>query len=244
MFTPDGVTLPGELLLITDELLAPADFLLHRYLNSHLKDSQDSPVVLVSISEDIGRWKAIAGKLNINLASHLELGRVVLVDVMSHVPIGPDVQGHPTLRDLYSNIRAVLDTFSEGPAKKALIIVDDLSSIEWIGVSTDEIARFARALRGLCRKHDSSLVLRHHITTPGEPDELFKRLFQLCNFHMDVFPLSSGRSGSVSGQVALQCGPATDDSVHPLITRSSAIHYRLVDSGSTFFDRGTGNGVL
>lgn len=63
MFPPNGLPLPGELLLITDELLAPADFLLHRYLNSHLKESQESPVVLVSISEDIGRWKVIAGKL-------------------------------------------------------------------------------------------------------------------------------------------------------------------------------------
>lgn len=71
---------------------------------------------------------------------------------MAHVPIGPDVEGHPTLRDLYSDVRAVLETFSGDPAKKALIIVDDLSSIEWIGLSTDEIARFARALRGLCRK--------------------------------------------------------------------------------------------
>lgn len=48
---------------------------------------------------------------------------------------------------------------------------------------------------------NASLVIRHHTVTPGEPDELFKRLFQLCDYHMDVFPLSSGRSGSVSGQV-------------------------------------------
>ena len=62
MFPPSSLPLPGEVLLVTDELLAPADFLLHRLLAGHLKESGDSTSVLVSVSEDIERWKAIAAK--------------------------------------------------------------------------------------------------------------------------------------------------------------------------------------
>lgn len=111
---------------------------------------------------------------------------------------------------------------------------------------------------------NAALVLRHHIVTAGETDELFKRLVQSCHYHLDVFPLSSGRSGSVSGQVvifssvpadscaepgmvlkvALHCGPATAEPRHALIPRCRAVQYRLTDSGGIFFDRGTGSGVL
>ena len=62
MFPPNSLPLPGEILLITDELLAPASFLLHRFLISHMKESNDTTSVLISVSEDLGRWKAMAAK--------------------------------------------------------------------------------------------------------------------------------------------------------------------------------------
>lgn len=50
-------------------------------------------------------------------------------------------------------------------------------------------------------QQSASLVIRHHIITPSEPDDLLRLLLQLCTLRVDVFPLSSGRSGSVNGQV-------------------------------------------
>ncbi len=112
---------------------------------------------------------------------------------------------------------------------------------------------------------NAALVVRHHVVTPGEPDELLQMLLQSCHDLVDVCPLSSGRICSVSGQVfilshvrpadtcadlgmvhkvALHCGPATVESAHALISRSGAVLYRLTDSGGMFFDRGTGSGVL
>ncbi|KAI0708926.1 hypothetical protein C8T65DRAFT_708448 [Cerioporus squamosus] len=240
MFPPSTLPLPGEVLLITDELLAPADFLLLRFLSTHLKESHQSPALLVSVSEDIGRWKAIAGRSNVNLAAHLDLGLVTTVDAMEYVHT-LQKKGKSSLRGLCDAVRQKLVSH---PDQKVLVIVDDLHSMEWMGVSVEEIARFARVLCASCRQRNASLVLRHHIVTPGEPDELFKRLLQLCNYHMDVFPLSSGRSGSVSGQVALHLGPAAAEAGIPLVSRSTAVHYRLTDSGSMFFERGTGNSVL
>jgi len=52
----------GILLLITDGLAAPADFVLHRCLATHLKENKKSNTVILSVSEGISRWKALASK--------------------------------------------------------------------------------------------------------------------------------------------------------------------------------------
>ena len=55
---PEGITL-----LITDALSAPANFILHRTLAAYMtKDRKDIKCVVLSVSEDITRWKAIASK--------------------------------------------------------------------------------------------------------------------------------------------------------------------------------------
>ena len=54
---PEGITL-----LITDALSAPANFFLHRTFAAYMKDRRDAKCVILSISEDITRWKALAVK--------------------------------------------------------------------------------------------------------------------------------------------------------------------------------------
>jgi hypothetical protein len=66
------------------------------------------------------------------------------------------------------------------------------------GTSHDNVLnRFAAHLS----KHKTSLIIRHHSVTSEEPDDLFKYMMQLCAYHLEVQPLTSGRSGSVSGEV-------------------------------------------
>ncbi|TBU48651.1 hypothetical protein BD309DRAFT_949243 [Dichomitus squalens] len=244
MFPLVSLPLPGEVLLITDELLASADFLLHHFLARHLKESKDSASMIVFLSEDIGRWKAIAGKSNVNLSGHMDNQRLSLIDAMSLISPALESSTMVPLRDLYDGIRDALQNHANHREQSMLVILDDLATLEWIGIAVEEVAQFSRALCALCRQRNAALVLRHHIVSPGEPDEVFKRLLQLCDYHLDVFPLSSGRSGSVSGQVALHCGHASAEATNRLISRNAAVQYRLTDTGSTFFDRGTGNGVL
>ena len=62
MFSPFGLP-EGITLLITDALSAPANFILHRTLAAYMKkDRKDIKCVVLSVSEDITRWKAIASK--------------------------------------------------------------------------------------------------------------------------------------------------------------------------------------
>ncbi|KAF8829844.1 hypothetical protein HHX47_DHR2000267 [Lentinula edodes] len=88
-------------------------------------------------------------------------------------------------------------------------------------------------------------------------DALFRSLHALCTYHMDIQPLSSGRSGVVSGQIALHQGPnfihqgpnststttstnttSTKTSIVQTRPRSKALQYKLTDTFAVYFERG------
>jgi len=48
--------------LITDQLQAPADFLVFRTVTTHLKENKQNRCVVLSVFNDVPRWKAIASK--------------------------------------------------------------------------------------------------------------------------------------------------------------------------------------
>ena len=75
MFPPSGLPSPNEFLVITDQLASPADFLLHRFLASHLKQSKNAKCLILSLSESLTRWKVLAGKA---------VSRICTLKVVSH----------------------------------------------------------------------------------------------------------------------------------------------------------------
>ncbi|KAK0458834.1 uncharacterized protein EV420DRAFT_1270167 [Desarmillaria tabescens] len=233
-FTP--LDLPqGIIQLITDELPSPADFILHQKLISHVKERKEAKRIILSVSEGWARWQAISSKHNVNFEQQKNSGCLTFVDVSSF-----------ELEEL--GLRPIFDVVVEGLkgcTPDSLIILDDVSTLEWIGVSALEILRFCRALRAQCIKHQTTLLIRHHLVVHDKPDQLFRDLLQLATYHVDVRPLASGRSGAVSGEVALHLGPnALPLTSVKAIPRSRAVQYRLTDSGSIFFERGNSRGVL
>ncbi|KAI0338225.1 hypothetical protein BDW22DRAFT_802252 [Trametopsis cervina] len=233
----------GDAVLVTDELASPADFILHANLAAHVKDSsRNSRCILISVTESLSRWITIGAKSNINVPSLLVNGTLVLLDIEAELQAAYD-SAEPILRPVFDSLQVILADEASHSAH-TLVILDDISALEWIGFSSQDVGYFARALCAACRKVNASLIIRHHVVTPGNPDDLLRLLLQLCTYRIDVFPLSTGRSGSVSGQIAILPGPGRVGSAMKTITRSSAVLYRLTDSGSTFFERGTGAAVL
>lgn len=232
------------LLLITDQLPAPADFLLHRFLHLHLKQCKTAKCIVLAVSESLERWKSVASKANTNVA-HSESFQ--FVDVFDqHPPSQNRGEGYASklsLKCIYDQLSAKLSD-SRTNGQIPLVILDDITSLEWFGVSLLDLSRFARALRTLCVKMDATLVIRHHIVTPPEPDALLQHLLQLCTYHIEVMPLASGRSGAVSGEICVHLGPTMKDTNEHVISRTSALQYRLTESSAVFFDKGTSTGVL
>ncbi|TCD61382.1 hypothetical protein EIP91_008536 [Steccherinum ochraceum] len=239
MFPPTSLPVPNELLLVTDQLASPADFLLHLFLAAHLKQSKDAKCLILSLSESATRWKVLAGKANINLPQYISSGAVVIVNDLPR----PSTQSIGDLRALFEVVEKTLSQWTAGTTP-GLVIIDDLSVLEWMGFSAQEVWRFIRALQSACRRISIPVIVRYHDTTPGEPDDLVRLLLPMCAHHMEVLPLSSGRSGSVSGEIALYPSLSITNPTYKPIPRSSAIQYRLTDTSCVFFERGTGNNVL
>ncbi|KJA22034.1 hypothetical protein HYPSUDRAFT_186727 [Hypholoma sublateritium FD-334 SS-4] len=240
---PDGI-----ILLITDTLAAPGDFILHRTLATHLKRHKSPRSLVLSVSEGIARWIALASKSNVSLQHHITTGALEFVDVLAFAqppfitPEDDSSNGSGSLRDVIYRVQTYLDhtTNHEPP----LIILDDITMLEWIGFPLLDVVRFFRALRSACLKANATLFVRHHTVTPNEPDELFRHLLQICNYHLEVSPLSSGKSGTISGEISLH--PGFSAPLHPItyVSRSMATQYRLTDVGPVYFAKGTSGSVL
>ena len=64
MFDPS--TLPikaGDLLLVTDRLAAPADFIILNILTTHLRQVNHGKTVFASISQTLSHWSSISSRL-------------------------------------------------------------------------------------------------------------------------------------------------------------------------------------
>ncbi|EJD04157.1 uncharacterized protein FOMMEDRAFT_82171, partial [Fomitiporia mediterranea MF3/22] len=153
-----------------------------------------------------------------------------------------------SLRPLYDRLSELLrgNKSQEGVDDHPnMIVLDGISMLEWSGTPILEVKRFIRALRTLCRKNNTALVIRHHRVSSSHLDDLQRSLLSQCALHLEVLPLASGRSSVISGEIALHSGPLLDDpnSFTP-IHRNAAIQYRLRDAGATYFGRGTSAVVL
>ncbi|KAJ7087289.1 hypothetical protein B0H15DRAFT_781388 [Mycena belliarum] len=247
MFTPFDLPM-GILLLVTDQLAASADFILHRALQEHLRPTKTAEqparvhkrkAIILSVSEPLARWKVLAAKSNVRL----DAPTFRFIDVFARVSDGGTLR--PVLDD-------VVSALGDGEETDTLVMVDDLAVLSWLGTvpALDQV-RFVRALAAVCHKAGATLLIRHHVLGFGSQAEdapALRTLQQCCTFHLEVLPLASGRSGAVSGQVALHAGPATarGEGGVRLLPRSAALQYKLADgpAGTVFFERGTAGSVL
>ncbi|KAF8490340.1 hypothetical protein F5888DRAFT_1621096 [Russula emetica] len=218
--------------LITDQLSSPGDFLLHQLLSEYAKSSPDGKCIIISTSQDLARWKAISSR------SKLEQGSIVFIDVPTQLPDLSPSKG--TLLPLLNLTQRYIETLRG--ATPTLLIFDELALFEWIGHSELDVSRFARAL--VSSSNDIFLVIRYHIAAPDDLDHTVRILLQLSTYHIEVLPLSSGKSGAVSGEVRTESLVVCPTTPRRLISRSRALQYRLGEYHATYFERGTGNAVL
>ncbi|KAJ3809974.1 hypothetical protein F5876DRAFT_10306, partial [Lentinula aff. lateritia] len=206
--------------VVTDELGSAADFVLVEVLRDGRKGGKKA--MILSVSGSVAKWGSVLGKYNIPAASEA----VHFVDVV-------DVVEESGLGGVVDRVEGFL---RGGGGNGGVVILDDISTLEWIGIASGvELGRFCRALRGVCQKNHTMLLIRHHSTN----DEVFGGLHALCTYHVDVQPLASGPSAAVSGQIALHRGPNTTSTSASTRPRSKALQYKLTDTSAIYFERGT-----
>ncbi|KAG9123662.1 hypothetical protein FRC07_014358 [Ceratobasidium sp. 392] len=248
----------GQMVLITDSPASSAQFYVHALLQSQLK-RETSGCILVSVDHDLGHISAVAARSNLNLSNSLRTRSLVYVDAFSAASHPPGSLDYSTavpgvilcprleasLRPLYDVIQRAFNEISPTAAER-LLILGDLSTLEWIGVPPVEITRFVRAVRALAVRHTAGLAITYHPPTPTLPIEsdVLRELITCCDVHVEVRELSSGLSSAVSGEVALHPGFTLPDPTFVPIPRDRAVQYRLTDGGVVWFERGTSAGVL
>ena len=274
-----SLPLAGQLLLITDHIASPADFILHRTLALQLKPVHSSShhprAILMSIASDFSHWCAIAAKSNVNLRQHLKTGSLTYIDGLSlsaypsskltatsdadevgYVrcpPLFGSENREPSLKGLYDVVAQSLRGSSDEDVSQKTVIMDDITFLELIGIPSIAITRFVRAVHVLCRRHTAGLVIRAHASPALNADsgipfdsDLSRLLIDICHVLIEVRPLASGRSGAVSGELAVHAGVGsfTERGGKARTGRKGGVQYRLNDGGAVFFQKGMGAGVL
>ena len=149
-----------------------------------------------------------------NLQLHIDSGALEFIDVLAEVQ-QIDANLTSVLHEMLRRVQTYIEIAQDA---SPLVILDDISMLEWIGLPMLEIQRFVRALRAvslkvwflsslpslcieLLRQANATLVIRHHIVTTNEPDVLLRHVLQVSTYPLQVRPLATGKSGAVSGEV-------------------------------------------
>lgn len=164
MFPTAELTASGLPILITDHLEAPAEFLLYRTITEHLKARKQNRCILLSMSNDLPRWKSIFAKSvcalssscmccllpveqNINLDLQINSGLFKFVDLLTYLQ--PAKLTTSPLVPLFNLVKEYIG-LSAGQESRDLVVFDDTSSLEWLGHSTIDSTRFIRAMCSIC----------------------------------------------------------------------------------------------
>jgi hypothetical protein len=135
------------------------------------------------------------------------------------------VKFEPSLKGLYDVIQKALlpplvdnnetDPSAAAAAAETIAVIDDIMLLFFVGISDTAITRFIRALRALCRHHVVGLIICAHAAAPVPHNAessipfgsgILRALIESSYWHAEVRPLANGRSGAISGKVAVHLG--------------------------------------
>ncbi|GAA5917422.1 hypothetical protein JCM5296_003807 [Sporobolomyces johnsonii] len=240
--TPTGRTTalpPSFALVVTDTLESPAAFLLAHLIARALRPPpaegrKARRVVLVGVRDREEHWASSLKKQGVQLATERAAGRFRFVDASSGA-----------LEDACVGVAEALG--GGGAGDDAVVLVDDLSALMWLGNDVRSVVRFFARLRALVSATASSLVVLLHADdvapTPSieseEDQYLFRKVLQGCDLWLEARSLG----GETRGELAIHRAPALDPSHdYGVETRSGAraLQYKVEESGAVFEAKGLG----
>lgn len=151
----------ASLLLVSDHLQAPADFLLLRILTQRLKNAAQDPrrAVLVSFNHDAQRWhalglKSVRGPPRVLLAvAPASLRSLQGVSLKQYIGAGAlallDASNATSAAGVWELLKGTLAAQPAGDSP-GLLILDGLNVLAWTGLPQHELTRLLRALYAHC----------------------------------------------------------------------------------------------
>lgn len=134
------------------------------------------------------------------------------------------------LENLSSEIISSIANFAEQDSSEMLIMIDDLATLQTLGVSTSEILKFVQLLR--TRFNARIVVGVKWLEDDPTNNQLCCYLAHLANMRIRVQELSTGYSADIHGQISV---------VHRnrnMLETCKKMHFRLEEKGVKLFPVG------
>lgn len=92
----------------------------------------------------------------------MESGVLTFLDAMPHIVSAMDGGSDKPLMNLLEELKRLLNvSLAE---VRSSVILDDIASLQWMGIPAPDLVRFTRALSALCRKVNYELPILIHGT--------------------------------------------------------------------------------
>ncbi|XP_042188036.1 elongator complex protein 6 [Callorhinchus milii] len=248
----------GECVLLCDSQ-TDGNFLVHHFLSFYLKGG--CKVCFLGLIQSFSHYSLVAQKLGVNLPAARQQGQLVFMEglrssldlLLTHEPEGTATQSESPLQflsspgaDLRSLYRFVRTSLSPSPGsgwKFPVLIVDDLSVLLSLGVSTTNILSFIHYCRAsICSQLQGNVVVLAHDDADSEDEEnelLVKSLQHQSHLTLRAEGLVTGYCKDIHGQLKI-----TLRSPLPGRNTTKVFQYKIQDKNVSFFARGTSPAVL
>lgn len=244
--------LSGKHVLILEQG-SDSSFILHHYLSAYIK--QGFNVCLVLFNQSFSHYNSVGNKLSVNLANAKEQGNLVVIEGLKElgraIISGPcnkentspslvdfSAEKNSSLKPLFLQIKTVYDELRQ--SKPTLVIVDELSVLLDIGVSSSDIFFVMKYLGVLTSEDGALLAILHQGKDDYDAEILEKQLSHLSNVCIKVKGLQSGYCKDVHGEMAVTNIKADSSSKNV----PKRMQFRIMDKGVSFFAVGTSGAVL
>lgn len=257
----DQHDLLGHRISLVEEEDGLGGFLLHHFISLAVRSEWN--IFLVGIEHTLGHYTAVGLKMGNSLQKMKDTSQLVYCDVLKNVAsayagetdnnTGVDlsfIRGSNTTKSwekldpMYKSIEAAYRAQQIKRSKPVLIIVDKLSLLFNLGLHLQDLLPFVQNLQKmdtsaclitLCRAH-SSLQTLIETSDDAAATQLAAYLAHTSHLNVVVRPLKTGRSFSVSGNIAF-----TWTTNHK---ETGQYQYRVEEKDVRVFAAGTSSAVL
>ncbi|KAM4028431.1 elongator complex protein 6 [Anomaloglossus baeobatrachus] len=230
-----------------------AGFLLHHFMSYYLKAG--CRVCFVALAQSFSHYSIIGQKLGVNLGSARDRGQLTFLEgLRSYTRLlftdSPETEADnplrflrtgSDLRPLYDFITAALTPSAGEQWKCPVLIIDDVSVLLSLGVTTRQVQDFIHYCRAsVCHRYQGAVVCLLQGDDGAEDadsERLLKSLWHQSGLVLQAEGLVTGFCKDVHGQLTIT--RRTQHRHQPLIYQ-----YKIHDKTVSFFARGLSAAVL
>lgn len=205
-------------------------FLIHHFLSCGLQ--MDRSILFLGLEQSLGHYHSVSLKLGRNLLKSRSAGQVMFLEVLKEFA-ATYREGLLSVDRLQQKVRAgVEELLNARPGKGLMIIIDKLSLLQSYGLTNADVLSLVRDILSTSMEHDATLVI---LTRASDADTLNNYLSYHAETNVHVWPLKTGRSKNVTGNLQLE-SPGT--------CKEGRYQFMVEEKNVRIFALGASRGVL